>query len=561
MRKNLRTPERANAVTMDDNPTRDDRPNIVLILADDMGFSDIGCFGSEIATPNLDRLASSGLRFSQMYNYARCCPSRASLMTGISPHRAGIGHMVKDLHVPGYRGFLNSNCVTVAEVLRDAGYQTLMSGKWHVGGEYDMQNPDAWSAGDAGHPVPTQRGFDQHFGTLIGAGSFFHPLTLFENDHHITPDSPDFYYTDAIADKAVEMVDNASGKDKPFFLYTAFTAPHWPLHAFEEDIAKYEGKYRGGWDKLRTNRHEELRDSGVLESRWDITPRDATAPAWKDAENIDWEDLRMATYVAQIDRMDQGIGRILDALEKNRVRDNTVVIFLSDNGGCAEFLAEDSNKPEPAHFDTPPIDGSTMRFGNVPGLRPGPGNTFMSYDLPWSNASNAPFRLYKHWVHEGGISTPFIISWPNKIKEPGISHSPAQLMDITATCIDLAGATYPSEFDGNEIAPLEGESFARLLSGKKWQREQPIIWEHEGNRAVRSGEWKLVSKFPGQWELYNMTEDRTELHNLVDGDAARVASLARVYGDWAETSHVLPWPIGGDPRIPASTTPNAHKIE
>ena len=546
---------------VENNQTKDDRPNIVLILADDMGFSDIGCFGSEIATPNLDKLAASGLRFSQMYNYARCCPSRASLMTGISPHRAGIGHMTGDLQLPGYRGFLNNNCVTVAEVLRDAGYQTLMSGKWHVGGDYDLQKPDTWSAGDAAHPTPTQRGFDKHFGTLTGAGSFFHPLTLFEDDHHIAPDSPDFYYTDAIAGKAIEMVDDASSKDEPFFLYTAFTSPHWPLHAFEEDIAKYEGKYRHGWDELRANRHEELRDSGVLDARWDITPRDEAAPAWTDAQNTDWEDLRMATYAAQIDRMDQGIGRILDALERNQVRDNTVVIFLSDNGGCAEFLAEDSDRPQPAKFNTPPIDGSTMQFGNVPGLRPGPGNTFMSYDLPWSNASNSPFRLYKHWVHEGGISTPFIISWPNKIKESGISHSPAQLMDITATCIDLAGASYPSEFGGNEIAPLEGESFAPLLTGNTWRREQPIIWEHEGNRAVRAGEWKLVSKFPGEWELYNMTEDRTELSDLIVGEKQRADSLQNEYQRWAETSNVLPWPVTGMPSRLASSPTNAHTVD
>ncbi len=529
-----------------------------------MGYSDIGSYGSEIRTPNLDGMADRGLRFSQMYNYARCCPSRATLLTGISPHRAGIGHMVGDLGVPGYRGFLSDECVTVAETLKQAGYRTLMSGKWHVGGEYDMQRPESWNPGDSCHPTPRQRGFDEFFGTLIGAGSFFNPLTLYRNETPETPDSPDFYYTDAIADNAVSMIDKAVDGDSPFFLYTAFTAPHWPLHALEEDIARYEGRYRSGWDTLRTNRHEELRDSGILDRKWDITPRDAGAPPWESVENTDWEDLRMAAYAAQIDRMDQGIGRILAALDRHGIADNTLVMFLSDNGGCAEFLAEDSNKPEPSQFNTPTLDGSKMRFGNVPGLRPGPGNTFMSYDLPWSNASNAPFRLYKHWVHEGGISTPFIVRWPEKIKAAAIVHEPAQLMDITATCLDAAGATYPKERNGVEIAPLEGESLMPILEGhgegREGRRQMPIFWEHEGNRAVRQGEWKLVSKFPGEWELYNMTEDRTELANLADGEKERVAAMSRHYAEWAERARVVQWPVRANPHSSAGGESNAHVV-
>ena len=332
---------------MDDNQMRDDRPNIVLILADDMGFSDIGCFGSEIATPNLDKLAISGLRFSQMYNYARCCPSRASLMTGISPHRAGIGHMVQDLEVPGYRGFLNNNCVTIAEVLRDAGYQTLMSGKWHAGGSYDMQNPDSWSAGDAGHPVPTQRGFDEHFGTLTGAGSFFHPLTLFENDHHITPDSPDFYYTDAITENSIKYIQDhqITKTQDPFFLYVSYTSPHWPLHALEEDIQKYKGKYDAGWDQLRQERYQRMVQMGLIDKNWQMTKRDPGQLPWEDVENKEWQSRRMEVYAAQIDRMDQGIGKIIKHLEETDQLENTLIIFLADNGGCSEEMTKDGWAP------------------------------------------------------------------------------------------------------------------------------------------------------------------------------------------------------------------------
>ncbi len=519
------------------------RPNIVLIMADDMGYSDIGCYGSDIRTPTLNGLAENGLRFSQMYNYARCCPSRASLLTGLSPHKASIGHMVADLDHDGYRGFLSEDSVTVAEALGESGYNTLMSGKWHVGGNYDLQHPESWRAGDPGHPTPRQRGFDDFYGTLIGAGSFFNPLTLYKNEEPEEPDSLDFYYTDAIAENAVRMIDENAPKDPPFFLYVAFTSPHWPLHAPEEEISRYEGKYRDGWDAVRTGRHEELNSLGILDETWEITPRDDQAPPWEEVPDQEWEDLRMAVYAAQIDRMDQGIGKIMAALKAHGVSDNTLVMFLSDNGGCAEFLAEDSARPQPAQFNTPTLDGSEMRFGNVPGLRPGPGNTFMSYDLPWSNASNAPFRLYKHWVHEGGISTPFIVHWPDRLGGSAIVHDPVHIMDIMATCLDAAGAPYPTEREGHGVAPLEGTSMLSLFDGNGPDRQSPVFWEHEGNKAVREGEWKLVCKFPGDWELYNMAEDRTELHDRAGDDPKRVEKMASEYRGWAERSGVQPWPV------------------
>ncbi|MEM7538026.1 MAG: arylsulfatase [Chloroflexota bacterium] len=544
------------------------RPNIILIMADDMGFSDIGCYGSEIQTPNLDRLAHNGLRFSQMYNNARCCPTRASLLTGLYPHQAGIGHMMENRGTRAYQGYLRDDCVTIAEVLRERGYRTMMSGKWHVGGSYNPLNPAIWNPGTPDHPTPRQRGFERYYGTLDGAGSFFHPHSVMDDDTMILYGDEHFgdeyYYTDAISENAAKMIDEVAASNRakdtgqdsaqdagqaPFFLYVGYTAPHWPLHALPEDIAKYEGMYRAGWDTLRTNRHEELNGSGVLDSRWSISPRDETAPAWDDANYHDWEDLRMAVYAAQIDRMDQGIGQIIAKLEEHGMLENTLIMFLSDNGGCAELLSEDGGIQRYA-LQTP--DGTLMRVGNAPDVRPGPAFTFMSYDLPWANASNSPFRLYKHWTHEGGIATPFVAHWPAGIgaqseHHTGIVHSPCHIIDIMATCVDIAGATYPTEYNGNSIQALEGESmapaFTNLDQGQVWTRDQRIFWEHEGNRCVRDGEWKLVSRHPGEWELYNMTEDRTELTDLAMTENERVKVLTAAYDAWADRCEVRPWPL------------------
>ena len=535
-------------------PTSSSRPNIILILADDLGFSDVGCFGSEIRTPNIDRLAADGLRFTQMYNSARCCPSRAALLTGLNPHQAGVGHMVSDLGVASYQGYLSESCVTIAEVLGADGYRTLMSGKWHVGGQY---SGDA-VAGDAGYPTPTQRGFDRYFGMLGGGGSYFNSPTLMRHDTSISVESTDFYLTDAISDEAVGMIQDAAPTGEPFFLYVGYTAPHWPLHALEVDIAKYLGSYRGGWDRLRTGRHEQLKGMGLVDSKWEITPRDTDAPPWGDIELKDWEDLRMAVYAAQIDRMDQGIGRIMAKVRELGVEQDTLVMFLADNGGCAEFLQEDPGSSEVSLYAAPTVDGRPIRLGNDPAIRPGPADTFMSYDLPWANASNAPFRRYKHWVHEGGISTPFVMHWPARIKEGAVVQEPAYLVDITATCIDAASAPYPKEFHGNPITPLEGESLMPAVEGQGWTRAQPIIWEHEGNRAVRLGQWKLVSEYPGPWELYDMIEDRTELNDLAGGDGQRVAEMAKLYNEWAERCGVVQWPVIPEQADPLMRGERAH---
>ena len=526
------------------------RPNIIIILADDMGYSDIGCYGSEINTPNIDSLSAGGVNFTQTYNCARCCPSRASLLTGLYPHQAGIGHMVSDLGFPAYRGSLNDSCVTIAEVLKSAGYRTAMSGKWHVcnlagkNGKRDYKT-------ELDNPVtPKKRGFDRFYGTLKGGGNYFNPAGLILEDKIVDYRDKGYYYTDAITEYAADIIDEFSKEQDPFFLYVAYTAPHWPLHAKEEDISKYKGHYLRGWDRIRQNRHEELKGSGILDPGWEISKRDELAPLWEDIKEKDWEDRRMATYAAQIDCMDQGIGRIIARLKENRIDDNTIVMFLSDNGGCAEYLAKDPKIPAFKLFDCATKDGRHVSYGNDPLVMPGGEDTFQSYDLPWANVSNTPFKLFKHWVHEGGISTPFIISWPDRIKNKNIVHSPVHLIDIMATIIDITGSEYPKEYNGNTIIPYEGESFLPALLGRDWERDNPIFWEHEGNRAVRDRNLKLVNCYPSRWELYAMEADRTELNDLSGRYRSDIKRLGVLYDDWAKRCGVQPWLLPAIENIP-----------
>ena len=513
------------------------RPNIVVILADDMGYSDIGCFGSEINTPNIDSLADSGVRFTQMYNCARCCPSRASLLTGLHPHQAGVGHMVTGLGNPGYQGYLNERCVTIAEALHAGGYRTAMSGKWHVGGRYAADTPAKRIAGTEGFPRPLDRGFERYYGTLAGAGSYFNPFSLTLDGEIIEPEGEHFYYTDRISDHAVAFVEQFSQDEAPFFLYVAYTAPHWPLHALPEDIERYRGRYRQGWDAIRGVRHERLRAMGLLSERWAISPRDPHAPPWAEVPHKEWEDIRMAVYAAQIDRMDQGVGRIVAALRAHDELDNSIILFLSDNGGCAELLREDG--PYDIVRKTT-REGHPVKVGNVPGLEPGTGETYMSYDLPWANASNTPFRLFKHWIHEGGIATPLVVRWPGA-PAGSIVHEPCHVIDVMPTCLEAAGVPYPSEFDGRAITPFEGRSLVPLINGREDHFDRVLYWEHEGNKAVRIGPWKLVRKYPGDWELYNMERDRTELDELAAGDRVRVREMAGLHAAWEQRCGVLPW--------------------
>ncbi len=523
------------------------KPNVIIIMADDMGFSDIGCFGSEIDTPHLDELGMNGVRFSQMYNCARCCPSRASLMTGLYPHQAGVGHMVNNGGTKAYQGYLRDDCATMAELMKANGYKTLMSGKWHVGGGYSPHKPEEWqkNAGNETHPLPVQRGFDEHYGTLGGAGSFFDPPSLIHNKDIIETTPDDYYYTDAINDNACRMINEAAEGDDPFYMYVAHTAPHWPLHAPQEIIDKYMGKYKGGWDRLRQQRYNALKSKGLIKQGWDCSPRDENSFPWEDAEHKDWEDARMATYAAMIDVMDQGIGRIMQTLKDNDMYDNTLIVFLSDNGGCAEFLREDGEEGTwPEFYGTKTSDGIQTVVGNNPERMPGGKDTFMSYDLPWANASNTPFRLFKSWVHEGGISTPFLVHWPAGIKDPGrVHHQPWVMPDIVATCYDICGIAYPDEFDGVQIPSLEGESFASMFANNEAERNEPIFWEHQGNRAVRDGKWKLVNQHSVDWELFDMDKDRTELNNLAEQEPERVKNMISMWEQWAARCEVRPWPL------------------
>jgi arylsulfatase A-like enzyme len=547
-----------------------EKPNIILIMSDDVGYSDLGCYGSEIATPALDALAQGGLRFTQFYNTARCCPTRAALLTGLYSHQAGIGHMVDGAGPktgsPAYSGELSRQAVTIAEVLKSAGYATYMTGKWHVtaktrpGGDDDKVN---W---------PLQRGFERFYGTIHGAGSFFDPNTLVRDNAFISPFADaeyqprEFYYTDAINDHAARFVTEHRERhsERPFFLYMAHTAAHWPMHAKESDIAKYRGKYDAGYDAIRAARLEKMKRLGLLDPRWQVSPQ---AGDWSSVENKAWETRCMEVYAAMLDCMDQGIGRLVETLKKNGQYENTLILYLQDNGGCAEGMGR--NGPASPRADAPSLpplakdylqpdmipkqtrDGYPMRQGK--GVMPGGADTYIGYGQAWANVSNTPFREYKHWQHEGGISTPLIAHWPAGIKtgKPGdqemgkLVSTPTHLIDIMATCVDFAGASYPKEHAGQSIQPMEGVSLAPAFTGQPIARAQPLFWEHEGNRAIRSGDWKLVSKNSGGWELYDLAFDRTEMHDLAAQEPARVKEMAAQWEAWAERVGVLPWPLGG----------------
>ncbi len=503
------------------------RPNIVLILVDDMGFSDIGCYGSEIATPNIDSLASRGVRFTQFYSCARCCPSRASLLTGLYPHQAGIGHMVDQAGpAPGYANDLSPRSRTIAQVLKSAGYQTGMAGKWHV--TPVNESKQNW---------PLQRGFDRYYGIIHGAADYFNPATLTYGNDPVKPAGSGFYLTDAIGDYAVRFLDEFSRKPDPFFLYTAFTAPHWPLHAHAEDIRKYQGRYKSGWDQLREERHNRQLQMGMLPKRWDLSARDTHVPAWKDTPDQAWQSRRMEVYAAMVDRMDQNVGRILAKLKETGRERNTLVLFMSDNGACAEEVTATWTG---RHINKQTVDGRTVQVGNLPSVMPGAEDSYQSYGMPWANASNTPFRLYKHWVHEGGISSPLIVRWPERVpaRKSWVTE-PGHFIDAMATCVDVSGARYPPP--GEDVIPLEGRSLIPAAARGANPPERPLFWEHEGNKAMRRGPWKLVRRYPGEWELYNMDDDRTELKDLAKDRATLVSEMSGEWQKWADRAGVLPW--------------------
>ncbi|MCR9199300.1 MAG: arylsulfatase [Planctomycetaceae bacterium] len=528
------------------------RPNIIVILSDDMGYSDIGCYGGEIETPVLDGLAENGLRYTQFYNTARCCPTRASLLTGLYPHQAGIGHMMSDSGHDGYRGDLNRRCLTIAEVLQQAGYGTYMAGKWHVTKSVKPDGPK--------HNWPLQRGFDRFYGTIHGAGSFFDPNSLTRDNVQVSPDAdPEYqpetyYYTDAISDHASRYIREhvQDNSDQPFFVYVAYTAAHWPMHALPQDIEKYKGRYDAGYPAIRESRLAKMKQLGLVPP--DIA-MSAQAEDWSRVDHVDWELRCMEVYAAMVDRMDQGIGQIVGTLRDTGQYDNTLVLFMQDNGGCAEGLGRRASKGRETRPAAPeaPMAKDELQFDMVPkksrdgwpviqgpGVMPGPADTYIAYGRGWANVSNTPFREYKHWVHEGGISTPLIAHWPAGIARRGeLETQPGHLVDIMATCVDVAGANYPATFNGEDITPLEGLSLAPTFDGQDLSRKA-LYWEHEGNCAIRVDEWKLVRKDNGPWELYNVVADRSEQTNLAAAEPTRVRILSALWDDYARRAHVYP---------------------
>ena len=545
------------------------RPNILLILADDLGYSDLGCYGGEIQTPNLDALAEDGLRFTQMYNSARCCPTRASLLTGLYPHQTGIGSFVGNHpdRPHGYRGTLQSNVVTVAEVLKEAGYRTFMTGKWHVN-----------------DPVPTKQGFEEFYGFTHGyAVNSWDPKMLIR----LPEERPDpeykegeYFATGAFTDYALKFIQQAQNTTpgSPWFTYVAYQAPHFPLQAPEKDIEKYEGIYQAGWDKLREQRMTRMKKLGVVDEPTRLSPRSSIPipnmakehgvpgdlknnPPWKLIPEDRQQDLarRMAVYAGMVDNMDQNIGRLVDYLEESGQINNTLIVFLSDNGACAEW--------GPYGFDLPEERLTTNRRGQgigggTPGLPSvlhkgekleqlgGPG-TGMAYGSGWANLCNTPWSEYKQYTHEGGVATPMIVHWPEGIprnREGSFEPQTGFVFDVTATCIDAANAVYPTRYEGNTIIPLEGRSMIPVFNGNKLS-ERVYVYEHFGNAAIRKGDWKLVGKDvlnenglvedPG-WELYNIRKDRTEINDLSGRYPEKVKQLERLFLEEAFNVDVLP---------------------
>ncbi|WP_316767187.1 arylsulfatase [Pedobacter frigiditerrae] len=527
------------------------RPNIILIMADDLGYSDIGCYGGEISTPNLDNLAKNGLRFSQFYNTSRCCPTRASLLTGLYSHQAGVGDMTFDQKTPGYRGYLTENTVTIAEVLKKAGYHTGMIGKWHVSNTVIKPKEEhlKWLAHQSYHPFfspveqyPVNRGFEKYYGTIWGVNNFFDPFSLVNGTEPVKTVPKDFYYTDAINDTASAYISQFSKTGKPFFLYVAHTAPHWPLHALDEDIKKYENTYSVGWDAIREERYKKLIREGVfpgdknmLSNRW------KTELKWENNPTKDWDAHAMAVRAAMIDRMDQGIGRIINTLKKTGQLENTLIIFLSDNGASSD----DAQKYVPGN-DRPgqTRTGQEIIYPVNKDLNAGPENTFASADQMWSNVANTPFRYWKTEPFEGGICTPMIAYWPEGLKAPkgSVTAQKGHVMDFMATFTELAKTTYPSTFEGRTITPTTGQSIVPILHNKQRQGHDYLFFEHIGRRAVIHGDWKLLALNNDQWQLYNLKNDRSEMNNVATVNPDIVAKLSIAWQDWAESHNVLPKP-------------------
>jgi arylsulfatase len=496
-------------------------PNIVVILFDDMGWSDLGCYGGEIPTPNIDALADGGVRFTQFYNTARCSPTRASLLTGLYPHQAGLGfldNLIRE-NSKGTQGRLRDDCVTMAEVLGDAGYFTFMTGKWHMG--HFRGTPPFW------------RGFMRSLSSPIG--ELYFPkqkqrygegVFLNAKMHKISDPAlgTKWYGPDLLTDWGLKFIDEAIAAKKPFFYYLPHSSVHFPLQAPKADIKRYRGKYMVGWDKLREERHRRQIEMGLVDPKWPLSQRPPDVPAWDSLNDKDKDhfDHIMAIYAAMIDRLDRSVGTLVEGLRSRGVLDNTLIFIMSDNGGNAE--AGPRGKLE----------------GKNPG---GPGST-VYLGQNWATLANTPLRRYKHFTHEGGISTPLIVHWPagiSKERNGKLEKQPGHLVDIMSTVVEVTGAKYPAEREGNKIQPMEGASLVPVFSGEPIDRQAPIYWEHEGNRAIRKGKWKLVMKFMGPWELYDIEADRTEQNNLIDNKPELAKQLIAEWEAWAKRSDVDQW--------------------
>lgn len=530
---------------------KDERPNIIVILADDLGYSDMGCYGGEIQTPNLNKMADEGLRFSRFYNASRSCPTRASLLTGLYQHQAGIGRMTFEENLPGYRGTLTHNGVTIAEALKEAGYQTGMIGKWHVAETPLKKDQREWLAHQVYHEdfadkknYPVNRGFEDFYGIIYGVVNYFDPFSLVDGETPVKNVPKDYYITQALSDSAVSYVNRYAKNDKPFFLYLSYTAPHWPLHALPKDIEKYKDTYKDGWDAIREKRYEQMKKLRIFGDTDNFLSARQFSDPWADNPTKEWDARAMAVHAAMVDRMDQGIGELLDALEANGELENTLILFLSDNGcsneDCQNYSEGENDRPDMTRI------GEKIIYPRKKQVLPGPENTYAAIGARWANVANTPFRYWKARQYEGGICTPMIAYWPKGLKynKGGMTNQMGHVIDIMATCLDLAKAEYPKVYRGNTIIPLEGKSLVPVFTEGKRKGHDYLGFEHFNEKALIDKDgWKIVN--PGgnkPWELYNLNNDRTELNNLASDNKKRLDKMVKQYQSWAERCMVVPAP-------------------